>query len=51
MGHPAHFAGVQVPPERTCAEHGVPVKISDPLAIAEIAEILRSGREKRESKR
>jgi hypothetical protein len=25
--------------ERTCAEQGVPVKLSDPLALAEIAEI------------
>jgi hypothetical protein len=35
--------------ERACAEHGVPVKLSDPLALAEIAEILLSGREKRDS--
>jgi hypothetical protein len=35
--------------ERHCAEQGVPVKLSDPLALAEIAEILRSGREKRKS--
>jgi hypothetical protein len=35
--------------ERSCAEQGVPVKLSDPLALAEIAEILRSGREKRSS--
>jgi hypothetical protein len=33
--------------ERSCAEQGVPVKLSDPIALAEIAEILRSGREKR----
>jgi hypothetical protein len=35
--------------ERTCAEQGVPVKLSDPLALAEIAEILLWGREKRDS--
>jgi len=37
--------------KRHCADQGVPVKLSDPLALAQIAEILRSGREKRESKR
>jgi hypothetical protein len=35
--------------ERSCAEQGVPVKMTDPLALAEIAEILLSGREKRSS--
>jgi hypothetical protein len=35
--------------ERSCAEQGVPVKLSDPLALAEIAEILALGREKRSS--
>jgi hypothetical protein len=35
--------------ERTCAEQGVPVKLSDPLALAEIAAILAEGREKRDS--
>jgi hypothetical protein len=35
--------------ERTCAEQGVPVKLSDPLALAEIAAILAEGREKRGS--
>jgi hypothetical protein len=35
--------------ERSCAEQGVPVKISDPLVLAEIAEILCSGRDKRGS--
>jgi hypothetical protein len=29
--------------ERSCAEQGVPVKLSDPLVLAEIAEILASG--------
>jgi hypothetical protein len=29
--------------ERHCAEQGVPVKLSDPLALAEIAEILALG--------
>jgi hypothetical protein len=33
--------------ERTCAEQGVPVKVTDPLVLAEVAEILLSGREKR----
>jgi hypothetical protein len=30
--------------ERACAEQGVPVKMTDPLALAEIADILLSGR-------
>jgi hypothetical protein len=33
--------------ERWCAEQGVPVKMTDPLALDEIAEILLEGREKR----
>jgi hypothetical protein len=33
--------------KRHCAEQGVPVKMTDPLALAEIAEILLAGREKR----
>jgi hypothetical protein len=33
--------------ERTCAEQGIPVKMTDPVALAEIAAILRSGRDKR----
>jgi hypothetical protein len=33
--------------ERSCAKQGVPVKLSDPLVLAEIARILSSGREKR----
>jgi hypothetical protein len=37
--------------ERACVEQGVPVKVSDPLALAEIAEILCSGREKRDTER
>ena len=41
MGHAAHFAGGQVPHERACAEQGVPVKITDPLVLAEIAKLLR----------
>jgi hypothetical protein len=32
--------------ERRCAEQGVPVKVTDPLVLAEIAEILRSARDK-----
>jgi hypothetical protein len=32
-----------------CAEQGVPVKLSDPLLLAEIAEILCSARDKRTS--
>jgi hypothetical protein len=32
--------------ERTCAEQGVPVKVTDPLVLPEIAEALRSGRDK-----
>jgi hypothetical protein len=30
--------------ERTCAEQGIPVKLTDPLVLTEIAEVLRSGR-------
>ena len=33
--------------ERSCAEQGVPVKISDPLVLAKVADLLLSGREKR----
>jgi hypothetical protein len=33
--------------ERTCAEQGVPVKLSDPIALAEIAEILSAAREEK----
>jgi hypothetical protein len=46
MGHPAHIAGGQVPPERTRAEPGVPVKITDPLVLDKIAKILRPDTEK-----
>jgi hypothetical protein len=35
--------------ELTCAEQGVPVKLTDPLALARIAAILSSGRENRTS--
>ncbi len=31
--------------ERTCADQGVPVKLSDPVALAKIAEILAQGRQ------
>ena len=31
--------------ERTCADQGVPVKLSDPLALAKVAEILAQGRQ------
>ena len=30
--------------ERACADQGVPVKITDPLALARIAELLAQGR-------
>jgi hypothetical protein len=30
--------------ERTCAEQGVPVKLSDPIALAKVAELLAQGR-------
>lgn len=33
--------------ERSCVEQGVPVKLTDPLALAEIAEILCSARDAR----
>jgi hypothetical protein len=35
--------------ERACAEQGVPVKLSDPLALAKIADILSEARDKRRS--
>ena len=35
--------------EKSCAEQDIPVKLSDPLALAKIAEILAEGREKRDS--
>jgi hypothetical protein len=31
--------------ERTCADQNVPVKLSDPVALAKIAEILAQGRQ------
>ena len=31
--------------ERTCMDQGVPVKLSDPVALAKIAEILAQGRQ------
>jgi hypothetical protein len=31
--------------ERTCAEQDVPVKLSDPLALAKVAELLAQGRQ------
>jgi hypothetical protein len=37
--------------ERTCAEQGVPVKLSDPLALDKIAEILCEARAAREGAR
>jgi hypothetical protein len=33
--------------EHHCAEQGVPVKLSDPLALAKIADILGEARDKR----
>ena len=35
--------------ERACVEQGVPVKVTDPFILAEVAEILCSAREKRKS--
>jgi hypothetical protein len=35
--------------ERACAEQGVPVKLSDPLALAKIADILGEARDAREA--
>lgn len=32
--------------ERTCVDQGVPVKLSDPLALARVAEILAQGRQR-----
>lgn len=37
--------------ERSCAEQGVPVKLSDPLALAKIADILGEARDAREAAR
>jgi hypothetical protein len=37
--------------ERTCAEQGVPVKLSDPVALRRIADILGEARDARESAR
>jgi hypothetical protein len=34
--------------ERTCAEQGVPVKLSDPVALQRIADILGGARDARE---
>lgn len=34
--------------ERTCEEQGVPVKLSDPVALAKVADILAEGRQARE---
>jgi hypothetical protein len=34
--------------ERTCAKQGVPVKLSDPLALRRIADILGQARDARE---
>ena len=31
--------------ERTCAEQGVPVKLSDPLLLAKVAELMAQGRQ------
>jgi hypothetical protein len=31
--------------ERTCAEQGIPVKVSDPATIASVAELLAQGRQ------
>ena len=35
--------------ERSCAEQGVPLKLSDPLALAKIADILGEARDAREA--
>jgi hypothetical protein len=37
--------------ERTCAEQGVPVKLSDPVALRRIADILGEARDAREAAR
>jgi len=38
-------ARVQAWVERTCADQGVPVKLSDPLALEQVAEILAQARQ------
>ena len=37
--------------ERACAEQGVPVKVSDPLVLKQVAEILGKARDAREGPR
>jgi hypothetical protein len=37
--------------ERSCAEQGVPVKLSDPVAVQRIADILGEARNAREAAR
>jgi hypothetical protein len=37
--------------ERTCAEQGVPVKLSDPIALDRIAKILAEGRPNQQAHR
>jgi hypothetical protein len=37
--------------EKSCAEQGVPIKLSDPLALAKIADILGEARDAREGAR
>jgi hypothetical protein len=40
-----YMARVQAWVERTCADQGVPVKLSDPVALDKIAELLSQGRQ------
>jgi hypothetical protein len=42
---PDHAARAQAWVERTCAEQGVPVKVSDPQTIAKVAGLLAQGRQ------
>jgi hypothetical protein len=37
--------------ERTCAEQGVPVKVTDPLVLRKVADILNEARDVREAAR
>jgi hypothetical protein len=38
-------AGAMAWVERTCMDQGVPVKLSDPLALEKVAELLAQGRQ------
>ena len=49
--HPRLVAQVEAWVKRACAEQGVLVKLSDPVALRRIADILNEAREAREAAR